>query len=158
MAAAVKEDIVVRLQTYAGQPLALAQWRWKDLYSPSEFEWQHGVTPASHVLVVCGMVAAYVAASFLLQHWMKSRERFGGPGPTLRVCCGGGGGGVWVPALTPCSRLVRADGPIFKGLVILHNAILSLGSLVMVRVGDGGCSALRCGVRSLRQRPSLCLG
>eukprot|EP00730_Choanoeca_flexa_P014069 TRINITY_DN6015_c0_g1_i1.p1 TRINITY_DN6015_c0_g1~~TRINITY_DN6015_c0_g1_i1.p1 ORF type:complete len:327 (+),score=64.22 TRINITY_DN6015_c0_g1_i1:59-982(+) len=93
-------DILTRLQTYAEQPI-FAERDWSQLYSPSTFQWQHGVTPGSHVVVVLALLVGYVALSFTFQALMRLRGR-------------------------------RFEGNTFTSLVVLHNDILSIGSLVMM--------------------------
>jgi hypothetical protein len=125
--------IIERLQGYASSPV-FGSRNWEQLYSPSTFEWQHGSTPGSHVVVVLALLVGYVAFSFLIQAIMSSRKRVGRyrtPDSTLKNQWLGIAFPSSLAMLTSCARCV--EGPFFTSLVVLHNNILSYGSLAMVR-------------------------
>jgi hypothetical protein len=62
-----------RLLQYAQQPF---EDDLESILHPTEFVWKHSVTPGSHVLIVLGMVVAYVATSFLIRSCMANRDPF----------------------------------------------------------------------------------
>ena len=65
-----------RLLQYAQQPF---EDDIESILNPTEFVWQHGVTPGSHVLVLLALVAAYVTVSFLIRSLMANRDPFSKP-------------------------------------------------------------------------------
>ncbi|EDQ87654.1 uncharacterized protein MONBRDRAFT_33213 [Monosiga brevicollis MX1] len=71
-------DVVEHLVGYARQPVTVGT-AWHQLWEPSTFQWQHGQTPLSHIVVVVAALVAYVVISFGLRAWMRSRTPFGGP-------------------------------------------------------------------------------
>jgi len=52
------------------------KWDWKQLYVPSAFRWEYGVTPFSNFFLVPTAIVIYLITIFSIQSWMRNRPAF----------------------------------------------------------------------------------